>query len=188
MCQSDSHAKGSMMMANAAIGAYGQYAAGKVNAQNAMTKATFEASMLESMGVIADARKFQGEANIRMSMSTQIQNNIAQAMLSGLDMSSFNSIDKGMRKDTTEALSKLDANTRMEKLNLRNKSAMAMLGGQMDAAAFRMRGNLGALKTLNEGYQTYEDTKHGDTMPRGEWRKQKYQQAKSFLTSKMRIG
>ena len=184
MCQSDSQASSSMMMANSAFGAYGQYAAGKVNAQNAMTKANFEVAQLEAMGVIADARKFQGEADIRMSMSSQIQNNIAQAMLSGLDMSSFDSIDKGMRKDTTEALGKLDANTRMEKLNLRNKSAMAMLGGQMDAAAFRLRGNLGALKTLNDGFQTYQDTKHGDKMDRSVWREQKYNQAKSFLTSR----
>lgn len=183
MCQSDAHANSSMMMGNAAIGAFGQYQTGKINAQNAMTKANFEKAQMDAMGVLADARKYEGEADIRSAMASQIQNNIAAAMFSGLDMASFDSIDKGMKKDTRKALSRLSANTEVEKLNYRNQGAMAMLGGQMDAAAARLDGNLSAVNTLVQGAETYADTKYGKSFndpsaQRKKWRKEKIANAK----------
>jgi len=192
MCESNSQAQSKMMMGNAAIGAYGQYQAGKINAQNAMTKAKFEKAQMDAMGVLADARKFEGESDIRSAMALQIQDNIAAAMFSGLDMASFNSIDKGMKKDTRKSLSRLSANTDIEKLNYKNQGAMAMIGGQMDAAAARLSGNLKAANTLVEGAQTYSDTYHHDkksAMKPKDWRKQTfdgYKQSwgnfKSFFT------
>ena len=183
MCQSDAHAMSSMQMGNAAMGAYGQYVSGKVNAQNAMTKAKFEAAQLEAMGVLASAKKFRAESELRKGAASAIQDNIAAAMFSGLDIASFDSIDKGMKKDMTGALSDLDANYRVEKLNYKNQSAMAMLGGQMDAAAARLSGNLAAVNTLVEGVQTYADTKYGKSFndpsaQRKKWRKEKISNAK----------
>lgn len=183
MCQSDAHAMSSMQMGNSALGAFGQYQAGKINAQNAMTKANFEVAQLEAMGVLASARKFRAESELRKGAASAIQDNLAAAMFSGLDIASFDSIDKGMKKDMTGALSDLDANYRVEKLNYKNQSAMAMLGGQMDAAAARLSGNLAAVNTLVEGAQTYADTKYGESFndpsaQRKKWRKEKMADAK----------
>jgi len=187
MCESNAQAQSKMMMGNSAMGAYGQYVSGKVNAQNAMTKANFEKAQMDAMGVLADARKYEGEADIRSAMASQIQNNIAAAMFSGLDMASFDSIDKGMKKDTRKALSRLSANTEVEKLNYRNQGAMAMLGGQMEAAAARLSGNLAAANTLVEGAQTYSDTYHHDkksAMKPKDWRKQTFDGYKDYLKNK----
>ena len=183
MCQSDAHANSSMQMSNAAIGAFGQYQTGKINAQNAMTKANFEVAQLEAMGVLANAKKFRAKSELRKGAASAIQDNLAAAMFSGLDIASFDSIDKGMKKDMTGALSDLDANYRVEKLNYKNQSAMAMLGGQMDAAAARLSGNLAAINTLVEGAQTYSDTKYGESFndpsaQRKKWRKEKISDAK----------
>ena len=176
MCESNAQAQSKMMMGNAAMGAYGQYVSGKVNAQNAMTKANFEVAQLESMGILASAKKFRAESQLRSQAASSIQDNIAAAMFSGLDMASFDSIDKGMKKDMTGALSDLDANYRVELLNYRNQSAMAMLGGQMNAAAARLAGNLAAANTLVEGAQSYSDTYHHDkstAMKSKDWRAKK---------------
>lgn len=194
MCESNAQAQSKMMMGNAAIGAYGQYVSGKVNAQNAMTKANFEVAQLESMGILASAKKFRAESQLRSQAASSIQDNIAAAMFSGLDMASFDSIDKGMKKDMTGALSDLDANYRVELLNYKNQSAMAMLGGQMNAAAARLAGNLGAANTLVEGAQTYSDTYHHDkstAMKPKDWRektlkgyKESFSNFKSFFTGR----
>jgi len=176
MCESNSQAQSGMMMGNAAVGAYGQYMTGKINAQNAMTKANFEKAQMDAMGVLADARKYEAYGDIWSSTANQIEANTAAAMFSGLDIASFDSISKGMKKDVKKATGRISANTEVEKLNYRNQGAMALLGGQMEAAAHKLNGTLGAVNTLVDGAKTYSDTYYKDDskkMDPKDWRKQK---------------
>ena len=114
----------------------------KVNQMEAKSIAKFEAAQLEAMGVLADARANRQERNLRQGMKSAVENNMEAMAVSGLGFGSFESIARGQRKDMSQALGDIAANTDVEKINLRSQSAMAMLGGQMEAAAARMSGQM----------------------------------------------
>lgn len=125
----------------------------KVNQMEAKSIAKFEAAQLEAMGVLADARANRQERDLRQGMKSAVENNMAAMAISGLGFGSFESIAKGQRKDMSQALGDIAANTDIEKINLRSQSAMAMLGGQMEAATARLSGQM-KINNLTSQYAT----------------------------------
>jgi len=114
----------------------------KVKQMEAKSIANFEKAQIDAMGVLADSRANRSERDLRQGMKSAVENNMAAMALSGLSFGSFDSIAKGQRKDMSQALGDIAANTEVEKLNLRSQSAMAILGGQMEAAAAKLSGSM----------------------------------------------
>ena len=125
----------------------------KVNQMEAKSRAKFEAAQLETMGVLADARANRQERDLRQGMKRAVDSNMAAMALSGLSFGSFDSISKGQQKDMTQALGDIAANTDVEKMNYKAQSAMAILGGQMEAATAKLNGKM-KLNNLMSQYGT----------------------------------
>lgn len=130
------------MTANTASSGILTSAQTKVNTMEAKSIAKFEAAQLETMGILADARANRQERDLRQGMKRAVDSNMAAMAISGLGFGSFDSIAKGQRRDMSQALSDIAANTDIEKMNYKSQSAMAILGGQMEAAAARMSGKM----------------------------------------------
>lgn len=125
----------------------------KVNQMEAKSVAEFEKAQLDAMGILADARTNRQERDLRQGMKSAVENNLAAMAVSGLGFGSFESIARGQRKDMSQALGDIAANTDVEKLNLRSQSAMAILGGQMEAATARLSGKI-QMNNLTSQYAT----------------------------------
>ena len=139
---------GMLMGGQAVAGAITGIGVANIKAADAKSRGAFEAAQMENLSILAGARAMRQQRDINIQFAQQLQNNIAAGVMSGLDLSSFTSIEKGRRKDKRFALRDIGSNLSVERSNYKLQAAAAKLGGDMEAAAARLNGTTAALTGL----------------------------------------
>lgn len=164
-----------LMAGNSVAGMNSARGAAQVKSMEARSVGDFHAAQMENMSILAEGKALRQQRDLDQQFAQGIINNVAAGVMSGIDPSSFSSIEKGAMKYKRQAYGDIGSNLAVEKSNLKMSGIMAKVGGDMEAAAARLQGTMesqrilmSGMTDLSKGFKGFKDSK-GKKRKWNEW-------------------